>query len=73
MISNLQKDFCQDNLSSVCLQFCKHNILNTLADNMSYCIWAQNLEMTVKDSHFLLVQEPVADFFIPFLTKGSTT
>ena len=37
MISNLQKDFHQDNLSFVCLQFYKHNCLTILADNISCC------------------------------------
>ena len=34
MIFNLQKDFHQDNLSFVCLQFYKQNCLKILADNI---------------------------------------
>ena len=35
VISNLQKDFHQDNLSFVFLQIYKYNCLNILADNIS--------------------------------------
>ena len=34
IISNLQKDFHQDNLSFVCLQFYEHNCLNILDGNI---------------------------------------
>ena len=54
IISNLQKDFHQDNLSFVCLQFYKHNRQNILADNifLSYTS-KESIEMTVKDSYFI--------------------
>ena len=35
IISNLQKGFHQDNLSFVCLQFCKDNCQKILADKIS--------------------------------------
>ena len=38
VISDLQKDFNQDNLSVVCLQFYKHNSLNILAINICFHI-----------------------------------
>ena len=50
--SSLQKDFHQDNLSFVCLQFHKHNCLNILADNISSRIRVKkSREMAAKDSH----------------------
>ena len=42
IISNPQKDFHQDNLSFVCLQFYNHNCLNILADNISCRIQVKN-------------------------------
>ena len=52
ILSNLQKDFHQDDLPFTCLQFYKHNCLNILADNifLSYTS-KESIEMTVKDSH----------------------
>ena len=41
IISNLQKDFYQDNLSFVCLQFYLYNCLNILADTISGRIQAK--------------------------------
>ena len=41
IISNLQKDFYQDNLSFVCLQFYLYNCLNMLADTISGRIQAK--------------------------------
>ena len=41
-MSNLQKDFHEDNMSFVCLQFYKHNCLKILADNISPYIQAKN-------------------------------
>ena len=41
-ISNLQKDFYQDSLSFVCLQFFKHNCLNILAGNICFHIQVKN-------------------------------
>ena len=40
--SNLQKDFHQDNLSFVSLQFYKHNCLNILASNICFHIQVKN-------------------------------
>ena len=42
IISDLQKDFHQDNLSFVCLQFYKHNCLKILASNICFHIEANN-------------------------------
>ena len=42
IISNLQKHFHQDNLSFVCLQFYKHNYLNTLVGNLCFCTQVKN-------------------------------
>ena len=41
IISNLQKDFYQDNLSFVCLQLYLYNCLNILADTISGRIQAK--------------------------------
>ena len=42
IISNLQNDFHQGNLSFACLQFYKHNFLNILAGNMFCCMQLKN-------------------------------
>ena len=42
LISNLQKDSHQDNLSIVCLQFYKHGCLNILAGNIYFHIQVKN-------------------------------
>ena len=42
IISNLQKDFHQDNLSFVCLQFYKHNCLHILPDNIYRSMQVKN-------------------------------
>ena len=42
IIFNLQKDFHQDNLSFLYLQFYKHNRLNILAGNICFHIQAKN-------------------------------
>ena len=42
IISNLQKDFHQDNLPFVCSQFYKHNYLNILAGNICFQIQVKN-------------------------------
>ena len=42
IIFNLEKDFRQDNLPFVCLQFYKHNFLNILAGNICFRIQVKN-------------------------------
>ena len=42
IVSHLHKDFHQDNMSFVCLQFYKHNCLNTLAGNICFHIQVKN-------------------------------
>ena len=51
IISNLQKDFHQDNLAFACLQFYKHNCLNIFEGNILLYTSKESIEMTVKDSH----------------------
>ena len=54
IISNLQKDFHQDNLSFACLQFHNQNCLNILADNI-FCKesvnWLKQYHLLANLSH----------------------
>ena len=52
IIFNLEKDFRQDNLPFVCLQFYKHNFLNIHAGNICFRIQVKkSIEMAVTDTH----------------------